>query len=132
MRSGLVMTIPAAALFAVLTACGTSGNTPSVAQQAPAAAPAQQQQQQAPAQGGKKTEEPLSGELKQKAEAAALAQYPGTVVKSEHDAEKPGMYAVEVKQANGKSVEVYLDQSFTVSGTKDESKDVAGDTDGDG
>ncbi|MFF1612340.1 PepSY domain-containing protein [Amycolatopsis sp. NPDC058278] len=130
MRSGLVMTIPAAALFAVLTACGTSGNTPSVAQQAPAAAPAQQQQ--APAQGGKKTEEPLSGELKQKAEAAALAQYPGTVVKSEHDAEKPGMYAVEVKQANGKSVEVYIDQSFTVSGTKDESKDAGGDTDGDG
>ena len=129
MRSGLVMAVPVAALFAVLTACGTSGNTPSVAQQAPAGAPAQQQ---APVEDGKKTEEPLAGELKQKAEAAALAQYPGTVVKSEHDAEKPGMYAVEVKQANGKSVEVYLDQSFKVSGTKDESKDAAGDTDGDG
>lgn len=130
MRSGLVMAVPAAALFAVLTACGSSGAATSGGQQAPAAAPAQQQQ--APAQGGKKTEEPLSGELKQKAEAAALAQYPGTVVKSEHDAEKPGMYAVEVKQANGKSVEVYLDQSFAVSGTKDEGKDAAGDTDGDG
>ena len=129
MRSGLVMAVPAAALFAVLTACGTSGNTPSVAQQTPAAAPAQQQPQQA--QGGKKTEEPLSGELKQKAEAAALAKYPGTVVKSEHDAEKPGMYAVEVKQSSGKTVEVYIDQSFAVSGTKDEGKDAAGDTDGD-
>jgi hypothetical protein len=85
-----------------------------------------------PAQGGKKVEEPLTGDLKQKAEAAALAKYPGTVVKSEHDSEKPGMYAVEVEQANGKSVEVYIDQSFTVSGTKDEGKDAAGDTDGDG
>ncbi|MEV5721867.1 hypothetical protein AB0L41_49145 [Amycolatopsis mediterranei] len=67
----------------MLTACGTGGATP---QPAPAATPAQQQQQ-APAQGGKKTEEPLTGDLKQKAEAAALAQHPGTVVKSEHDAE---------------------------------------------
>src|SRR5690349_17577447 len=124
MRSGLVMAIPAAALFAVLTACGSSGGTTTAGgQQAQAPAAGQQQ-------SGKKAEEPLSGEVKQKAEAAALARYPGTVVKSEHDAEKPGMYAVEVKQANGKSVEVYLDQSFTVAGTKDEGQDAAGDTDG--
>jgi hypothetical protein len=125
------MAIPAAALFAVLTACGSSDAAPSAGGQQAPVAPAQQQQ--APAQNGKKVEEPLTGELKQKAEAAALARYPGTVVKSEHDAEKPGMYAVEVKQTNGTSVEVYLDQSYTVTGTKDEGQDKgAGDTDGDG
>ncbi|MFF3469241.1 PepSY domain-containing protein [Streptomyces sp. NPDC002619] len=67
-----------------------------------------------------KMEPPLTGEVKQKAEAEALAKYPGTVVKSEEDAEKPGMYAVEVKKEDGTSVEVYLDKSFKVTGTKQE------------
>ncbi|MFF7975654.1 hypothetical protein [Streptomyces sp. NPDC007905] len=58
--------------------------------------------------------------MKQKAEAAAVAAYPGTVVKSEEDAEKPGMYAVEVKKKDGTSVEVYLDESFKVTATKQE------------
>ncbi|WP_322657305.1 sensor histidine kinase [Streptomyces justiciae] len=37
-----------------------------------------------------KPEPPLTGDIKAKAEAAALAAYPGTVEKSEEDAEKPG------------------------------------------
>ena len=41
-------------------------------------------------------------------------------MKSEEDAEKPGMYAVEVKKEDGTSVEVYLDKSFKVTGTKQE------------
>ncbi|MGW5664039.1 PepSY domain-containing protein [Streptomyces sp. NPDC003758] len=68
---------------------------------------------------GKEKETPLSGEVKQKAEAA-LARYPGTVVKSEEDREKPGMLAVEVKKSDGTSVEVYLDKSYNVTGTKQE------------
>ncbi|GGY10547.1 hypothetical protein [Streptomyces anandii] len=41
-------------------------------------------------------------------------------MKSEEDAEKPGMYAVEVKQADGTSIEVYIDKSFKVTDTKKE------------
>ncbi|MEU2338438.1 peptidase [Streptomyces sp. NPDC013172] len=67
-----------------------------------------------------KTEPPLTGDIEQKAEAAALTAYPGTVVKSEEDAEKPGMYAVKVKQADGTSIEVYIDKSFKVTDTKKE------------
>jgi len=123
--------LAAVALLAVgLTACG-SGNAQT------STTPAANQQQAAatkkPAHGHKKKkEEPLTGDVKQKAEQAALAKYPGTVTKSEHDAEKPGMYAVEIKQADGKSVEVYLDKSYQVSGTKNESQDKAGQGDGDG
>jgi uncharacterized membrane protein YkoI len=74
-----------------------------------------------------KKEPPLTGDIKQKAEAAALAAYPGTVIKSEEDAEKAGMYAVEVKKKDGTSVEVYLDKSFKVAGTKQEGAEEAGD-----
>ncbi|MFI5966728.1 hypothetical protein ACIA8J_31810 [Streptomyces asoensis] len=51
-------------------------------------------------------------------------------MKSEEDAEKPGMYAVEVKQADGTSVEVYLDKSFKVSDTKKEGTEETEDSDG--
>ncbi|MGW4207281.1 hypothetical protein ACWEIJ_04780 [Lentzea sp. NPDC004789] len=119
------MLVPVALLAVGLAACG-SGNaqtssTPAANQQAAAT--------KKPAHGHKKKkEEPLTGDVKQKAEQAALAKYPGTVTKSEHDTEKPGMYAVEIKQANGQSVEVYLDKSYQVTGTKNE----AGQGDGDG
>jgi hypothetical protein len=123
--------LAAVAVLAVgLTACGSgnaqTSNTPAANQQAAAT--------KKPANGHKKKqkEEPLTGDVKQKAEQAALAKYPGTVTKSEHDAEKPGMYAVEIKQANGQSVEVYLDKSYQVSGTKNEGQDKAGQGDGDG
>jgi uncharacterized membrane protein YkoI len=121
---------PIALLAVGLAACG-SGNAQTSApaanqQKAPAA------QNQAQGQTQKKKEEPLTGELKTKAEQAALAKYPGTVLKSEHDAEKPGMYAVEIQQASGKTVEVYLDKTYKVTGTKDEGQDKAGQGDGDG
>ncbi|MET9251356.1 hypothetical protein [Nonomuraea sp. NPDC003709] len=99
--------VPLAVMLFGLVGCGGS--------QQPAAAPV------AGAQAGEKKEEPpLTGEVKQKAEEAALAAYPGTVLKSEHDAEKPGMYAVEVQQADGSAVEVYLDKSYKVVDTKKE------------
>lgn len=115
--------VPLAVVLFGLIGCSSS--------QQPAAAPAagaQAQQdggqteaeQPAEQAGEKKEEPPLSGEVKQKAEQAALAAYPGTVLKSEHDAEKPGMYAVEVQQADGSAVEVYLDKSYKVVDTKKE------------
>lgn len=132
-----------AALLAAVVACGggnaASSNAPAADatdapgyQQAPAQVPAP-----VPVQG--EEEEPLTGDLKQRAEQAALAAYPGTVLKSEYDAERPGLYAVEIRQANGQTVEVYLDQGFAVAGTKNEGQDEgqgsnqdSGQGDGDG
>ncbi|MDX2682733.1 peptidase [Streptomyces soliscabiei] len=124
-----VLAAPAAALMFALVACGGSDS----GSDASSAADTQQSAQSAggaQAAGGDtddKKEPPLTGDIKQKAEAAALAAYPGTVLKSEEDAEKPGMYAVEVKQADGTSIEVYLDTSFKVTDTKKEGTEEAGD-----
>lgn len=123
-----VLAAPAAVLMFALVACGGSDSGSDSK-----AADTQQQAQSAggaEAAGGAaddKKEPPLTGDVKQKAEAAALAAYPGTVVKSEEDAEKPGMYAVEVKQADGTSIEVYLDKSFQVTDTKKEGTEEADD-----
>ncbi|MEU9394576.1 peptidase [Streptomyces sp. NPDC048324] len=123
-----VLAAPAAVLMFALVACGGSDSGSDSK-----AADTQQQAQSAggaEAAGGDaddKKEPPLTGDVKQKAEAAALAAYPGTVVKSEEDAEKPGMYAVEVKQADGTSIEVYLDKSFKVTDTKKEGTEEADD-----
>ncbi|MEU6352437.1 peptidase [Streptomyces sp. NPDC047072] len=117
----VVLAAPAAVLMFALVACGGSdsdsgsGAADTQAQSAGAAAAGE-----ADGDTDDKKEPPLTGDIKQKAEAAALAAYPGTVVKSEEDAEKPGMYAVEVKQADGTSIEVYMDTSFKVTDTKKE------------
>ncbi|MFE2267546.1 peptidase [Streptomyces griseosporeus] len=123
-----VLAAPAAVLMFALVACGGSDSGSDAK-----AADTQQQAQSAggaEAAGGDtddKKEPPLTGDVKQKAEAAALAAYPGTVLKSEEDAEKPGMYAVEVKQSDGSSIEVYLDKSFKVTDTKKEGTEEADD-----
>ncbi|MET8561615.1 hypothetical protein ABZV75_13825 [Streptomyces flaveolus] len=49
--------------------------------------------------------EPLAGDIKKRA----------------------GMYAVEVKKADGTSAEVYPDKSFEVAGTKQEGSEETGD-----
>ncbi|MFJ8198364.1 PepSY domain-containing protein [Streptomyces sp. NPDC096152] len=119
-----LLAAPAAVLMFALVACGGGSDSESSK-----AADTQQSEQsagdaQAAGKGGEEAgeekETPLTGEIKQKAEAAALAKYPGTVLKSENDTEKPGMYAVEIKKSDGTTVEVYLDKSYTVSGTKQE------------
>ncbi|MBN0048382.1 peptidase [Streptomyces actuosus] len=122
-----VLAAPAAVLMFALVACGGSdskaADTPDTQRQAQSTGGAE-------ATGGDtddKTEPPLTGDIKQKAEAAALAAYPGTVVKSEEDAEKPGMYAVEVKQSDGTTIEVYIDKSFKVTDTKKEGTEEADD-----
>jgi uncharacterized membrane protein YkoI len=119
-----VLAAPCAALMFALVACGGSDSGSD--------SKASDTQQQAQSAGGEaagdtddKKEPPLTGDIKQKAEAAALAAYPGTVLKSEEDAEKPGMYAVEVKQGDGTSIEVYLDKSYTVTATKKEGTEEA-------
>ena len=125
-----LLAAPAAVLMFALAACGGGSDSDS------GSSKAADTQQTAQADGAgaagdaagdtdDKKEPPLTGEIKQKAEAAALAKYPGTVVKSEEDAEKPGMYAVEVKKADGTSVEVYLDKSYNVTATKQEGTEEA-------
>ncbi|MEU6548830.1 PepSY domain-containing protein [Streptomyces sp. NPDC046915] len=123
-----LLAAPAAVMMFALVACGgsDSGSDSSKAadtQQSAQSAGGAEAAGEAGAGDGDtddKTEPPLTGDVKQKAEAAALAKYPGTVVKSEEDAEKPGMYAVEVKQADGTSIEVYIDKSFKVTDTRKE------------
>ncbi|MET7480194.1 peptidase [Streptomyces sp. NPDC005648] len=125
-----LLAAPVAVLAFALVACGGSDSSSDSSK----AADTQQEAQsaggteaadQAGGDADDKKEPPLTGEIKTKAEAAALAAYPGTVVKSEEDAEKPGMYAVEVKQADGTSIEVYLDTSFKVTDTKKEGTEEA-------
>jgi uncharacterized membrane protein YkoI len=120
---------PAAVLMFALVACGggsDSGDSAAGANdtQASQGAAAPAEEEAAEAQGGDAVETPLTGEAKQKAEAAALTAYPGTVVKSEEDAENPGTYAVEIKKADGSEVEVYLDpKTYKVVKTKNEESD---------
>ncbi|MEV5802351.1 peptidase [Streptomyces collinus] len=121
-----LLAAPVAVLMFALAACGgggadsSSGSSKSDTQQATQGTGGADAAGDAAGDTDDKKEPPLTGDIKQKAEAAAVAAYPGTVIKSEEDAEKPGMYAVEVKKTDGTSVEVYLDKSFKVTGTKKE------------
>ncbi|MEU6274348.1 PepSY domain-containing protein [Streptomyces populi] len=127
-----LLAAPVAVLAFALVACGGGSGSDSGAakadnQQSAQSAGGAEAAGDADGDGDDKKEPPLTGEIKQKAEAAALAAYPGTVVKSEEDAEKPGMYAVEVQKSDGSTVEVYLDKSFKVSGTKQEGTEETSD-----
>ncbi|MGW2705678.1 PepSY domain-containing protein [Streptomyces sp. NPDC001340] len=121
-----LLAAPAAVLMFALAACGGgssdsgSGSSQSDTQQAAQSTGGADAAGEAADDTDDKKEPPLTGDIKQKAEAAAIAAHPGTVIKSEEDAEKPGMFAVEVKKQDGTSVEVYLDKSFKVTGTKQE------------
>lgn len=117
--------VPTAVLLFALVGCGGSDSSDSAGSAtAPASADSAQGAGAAAGEAGgekdEKAEPPLTGEVKAQAEKAAQAAVPGTVVKSEEDAEKPGMYAVEIKKADGTTVEVYLDKSFKVVETEQE------------
>jgi len=125
-----LLAAPAAFLMFALAACGggsdsDSGSSKAADTQQTAQADGAGAAGDAAGDADDKKEPPLTGETKQKAEAAALAKYPGTVVKSEEDAEKPGMYAVEIKKEDGTSVEVYLDKAYNVTATKQEGTEEA-------
>ncbi|CAL9674365.1 hypothetical protein SUDANB105_07763 [Streptomyces sp. enrichment culture] len=127
----LAAAVSTAALLVGLVACGGSDSSDSASSSNSAAtgqaggdAQAADGGEAEGDEGGDAVETPLTGEAKQKAEAAALAAFPGTVVKSEEDAENPGTYAVEIKKADGSEVEVYLDpKTYKVLKTKDEAGD---------
>ncbi|MGP4000654.1 PepSY domain-containing protein [Streptomyces sp. 8N706] len=112
-----------------LVACGgsDSGDTASDGGNAQASHGAAAGDGSAEAEGGDAVETPLTGEAKQKAEAAALKAFPGTVIKSEEDEENPGTYAVEIKKSDGSEIEVYLDpKTYKVVKTKNEDGDEDG------
>ncbi|WP_225823778.1 PepSY domain-containing protein [Streptomyces naphthomycinicus] len=120
-----LLAAPAAVLMFALVSCGggsdsDSGSSNAAGTEQSAQNAGDAQSGAAEDEAGEEKETPLAGEVKKKAEAAALAKYPGTVVKSEEDTEKPGMLAVEVKKSDGTTVEVYLDKSYNVTGTKQE------------
>ncbi|MFI7598841.1 PepSY domain-containing protein [Actinoplanes sp. NPDC049681] len=126
----LKLIIPAGLLLlGGLSACSSDPAAPATQpagnQQQAADAPAQTSGQ--PSEEADDKEEPLTGETKEKAEKAALAKFPGTVKKSEHDVENPGLYAVEIEQDAGGEIEVYLDKDFTVVKTKKEDGTEDGD-----
>lgn len=134
-KRALAAAVSTAALLVGLVACGGSdssdssgsGSSSNSAASDQAGGDAQAAEGGAQAEGeagGDAVETPLTGEAKQKAEAAALAAYPGTVIKSEEDAENPGTYAVEIKKSDGGEIEVYLDpKTYEVVKTKDEAGD---------
>jgi uncharacterized membrane protein YkoI len=65
-----------------------------------------------------KTEEPLTGDTKTKAIAAAQASQPGaTVVRAETDADG-ATYEVHMTKSDGTSVTVMMDGNFKVTGTE--------------
>lgn len=116
--------VPAVVLMFSLAACsGSDSKDDAKDTAATASAPAEGGAAGGEAGGdeaGEKKEPPLTGAIKEKAEKAAVAAHPGTVLKSEEDQENPGLYAVEVKKSDGTEIEVYLDKSFKVVKTKEE------------
>ena len=68
--------------------------------------------------GGHGAETPLTGETKQKVEAAALARVPGgTVIRTETDSD--GTYESHIRKADGTEVEVKVDASFAVTAVEE-------------
>ncbi|WP_079049894.1 PepSY domain-containing protein [Streptomyces torulosus] len=131
-QRALAAALSTAALLVGLVACGGSDSGDSASPSSSAAAGQADDDAQAAEggaqaegeEGGDVVETPLTGEAKEKAEAAALAAFPSTVIKSEEDAENPGTYAVEIRKADGGEVEVYLDpKTYEVLKTKDEAGD---------
>jgi hypothetical protein len=63
-------------------------------------------------------DEPLRGATKDRAVAAALAETGGGTVTETEAGDDGAAYEVEVRLADGREVEVRLDQDFTVIGTE--------------
>jgi hypothetical protein len=78
-------------------------------------------------------EAPLSGDAKTKAVEAALAHVGGGTVVETEAVDDGAAYGVEIRLADGRVVEVQLDESFAVTGSEgdDEAKgeDESGESD---
>jgi hypothetical protein len=81
------------------------------------------------------SEEPVTGPAAEQAKAAALkAAGGGTVLEVERqDGDGAGLYEVEVRRADGSTVEIHLDGRFKSVGTADnDDRGVGSETDSDG
>lgn len=69
-------------------------------------------------QANGKTEVLLTGDTASKVKAAALAKVPGgTIERVETDADTGSPYEAHIKKSDGSEIVVYVDKSFTVTGT---------------
>ena len=65
--------------------------------------------------GGRGGETALTGETKQKVEAAVLAKYPGaTIVRTETNRDTSAPYESHIKTTDGKQLEVLVSKDFAV------------------
>jgi hypothetical protein len=71
----------------------------------------------AAASGGGDSDTPITGAAVAKASSAALAYTGGGTVTGTEVHDEDGYYEVEVTAADGGSVDVHLDQNFTVTGS---------------
>jgi len=83
------------------------------------------------ATGGKDSDTPLTGTALEKAAAAALAHTGGGTVVESEVGDDGAAYGVEIRLADGSTVEVSLDASFTVIGSQAD-QDGPNDQDGAG
>ncbi|WP_448628552.1 hypothetical protein [Geodermatophilus sp. URMC 64] len=68
---------------------------------------------------GHRGERPLTGDTRDRVEAAVLAEYPGaTIVRTETDSE--GVYESHVVTADGQQLIVQVGEDFAVTGTQDD------------
>ena len=68
-------------------------------------------------------ETPISGEALEKASAAALAYTGGGTVTDSEIGDEEGFYEVEVTLADGREVDVHLDENFKVLGSGSDKED---------
>jgi uncharacterized membrane protein YkoI len=72
---------------------------------------------------------PITGHDLARASAVALAQTGGGKVTGSEVGDEEGAYEVEVTKADGKQVDVHLDRSFHVIGSKPDREDTGGSQD---
>lgn len=80
----------------------------------------------AAATGGGETDTPLTGSALEKAAAAALAHTGGGTVIETEVGDDGAAYGVEVRLDDGSTVEVTLDEAFTVTGSQADDDGVNG------
>jgi uncharacterized membrane protein YkoI len=78
---------------------------------------------------GGEDDRPLTGSSLQKATAAALAHTGGGRVTETEVGDDGAAYGVEIRLADGRQVEVNLDENFDVIGQENDDDDGAGDMD---
>ncbi len=100
-----------AMVIAATAAAGLSGVAISGAASSPSATATPDASHRDQRGGGGETA--LTGETKTKVEAAALAEVPGTVIRTETD--RGGVYESHIRKSDGTEVEVKVDKAFTVT-----------------